>query len=245
MMLVNGCAWTGFRERDAAAHGGPAPTLYPEAFRRGAAGVGVGFAGATAVGQGGAAAPAARMALQSLAYTRQVRVRGERLVEPMPNGAVVFCGESVQAVEAAPVALDSCRLDTLRVAGHVWVTARARPAAPPPQPGLAALAPTMPSWVKSPPATPSARYTVASVPAPADDEASGWEAAERRALIDLAFATSAVASGPRPASDRSLVGVQTLKVDTQLRGFVVVARWRDKQRLYVLARAPGPSVPGR
>ncbi len=239
LLVINGCALSAPWQAPSRAHAAGLTGVYPEAFMADTIGVGLGLCQA---GRDSAVAHAAHMALASLRHMRAVHVVGERLVEPMPNGFVVFCGESVQVGDGGTIDPDSCRLDTAYAADHVWVCATAGPVAGPGRIRFRKPASLPPAWVQSTPVGDGYRYTVASVAADSANEPEAWQAAQRRALVDLAFATSAVASAPRPALDRSLVGVQTLRVDARVNGFRVAARWRDAKRVYVLARIPVPAV---
>jgi hypothetical protein len=170
---------------------------------------------------------------------------GERLVERMPSGYLVFCGESIRLLEVPEITPRTCVLDTQWVGDQVWVVAAPSPGPTPALGGPILLPPTAPHWIKHPPQEPGILYAVGSAPVAYAEESEAWPQAEYRALLDLGFAVKSTVTSLGKALDRSLVGVETIKVDTLVRGFRVVARWRDATHVHVLARVAVEGTSGR
>ena len=55
------------------------------------------------------------------------------------------------------------------------------------------------------------------------------------ALVGLAFEVGARLKSLDKVYNQTLAGAQVLETDTVVRGFRVVARWRDDRHVYVLA----------
>lgn len=238
-VLVVGCASPG--SHGPGHPGTPLTTTpghrYPALFVQGSnVPHGIGFSAVSPCSRDEASARAVTMACRSLSWDLQVRVEGERLVERMPTGYLVFCGESIRLLDVPEITPQTCVLDTQWVGEQVWIVAAPTPG---PTPALGApiqSSPTTPDWIEHPPQEPGFLYAIGVAPATYVDESGSWELAEYRALLDLGFAVNSTVTSLGKALDRSLVGVETIKVDTLLRGFRVVARWRDATHVHVLAR---------
>ena len=77
---------------------------YPALFCQGNDGIhGVGFSGVLPSARDSSCTRATAMACRSLSWALQVRVQGERLVEPMPSGDLVFCGESIRLLDVPEI----------------------------------------------------------------------------------------------------------------------------------------------
>jgi hypothetical protein len=63
------------------------------------------------------------MACRQLAWSTRVRVKGERLFEQVPGRGAEYRGEHIELLELPEVTPATCRLETLEVAGHVWMAA--------------------------------------------------------------------------------------------------------------------------
>jgi hypothetical protein len=154
----------------------------------------------------------------------------------MPSGDLVFCGESIRLLDVPEITPQTCVLDTQWIGEQVWVIASPAAGPSPALGALITLTSTAPGWIDRPPQKAGFCCAAGEAPVAPVNESDAWEMAEYRALVDLGFAVKSLVSSPGKALDRSLVGVETIKTDALLRGFRVMARWRDATRVHILAR---------
>ena len=75
-----------------------------------------------------------------------------------------------------------------------------------------------------------------------NDEAGSWQVATYNALVEMAFKARARLQSLELLEGQRATGMRVLQVDTQLRGFRIIARWKDRHNIYVLAGVPSLGV---
>ena len=174
-------------------------------------------------------------ARRQLSWSKRVRVQGEQLFEQTFRGSAPR-GQKIDLLEVPSIALEACRVDTLLVDDRAWVSVRL---------GIEGgwgkwgyFRPDPPGWIETLPRGDKWLYAMGIANAPFKDEASSWELATYRALIDLAVSVGGHMRHSDRVLDQAVRGASILSVDTRMEGFRVAARWRDETHLYVLVRVP-------
>ncbi|MBM3280952.1 MAG: hypothetical protein FJY95_23170 [Candidatus Handelsmanbacteria bacterium] len=180
---------------------------------------------------------AVEMACRSLAWSTQVRVKGERLFEQTAGDRTESRGENIDLLDLAEIGPEKCTLDTLLHPPYAWVVATDNSTPPQGWKELAALSATAPLWISSTPGNPSWHYATGCSQIAYKNEPGSWELAAYNALVELAFL---VKSRVRrlDKSEEIESGSSIVEVDSSLRGVQFVGHWRDREVAYVLARVP-------
>ena len=183
-------------------------------------------------------AHAAGMACRLLAWSTHVRVRGERLFQRLPGGDLEFRGEHIDLLELPETAPESCRLETLAVAGRAWILALPEKGPEAAWGAMETFSRKPPSWIEVPRRDPGWRYAMGTASVSIKDEAGSWEVATYRALVELAVSVASRTENLRKQLDAATSGATRVIFDTELRGFCVTGRWSDGKNLYVLGAVP-------
>jgi len=233
-LLLTGCA--SFRSAEGVA--AEKPQRYPVLFQQETrARLGIGFSSLHRFSPAGSCSLAAETACRALAWSIRVRVQGERLLERTGGGHLEYRGENIALLELPEVTPETCLLETLQVDQRVWVAAVREGL--PADSGPALIFPSRPpAWIKEVPREPEWHTAVGAARISYKDEPGSWELAAYQALVELAFSVGSRTRSLEKAADGMLLGATILEVDTLLKGFQVVSRWRDAEHAYVLARVP-------
>lgn len=180
---------------------------------------------------------AVEMACRSLAWSTHVRVKGERLYEQIAGDRTECRGENIALLDLAEVGPEQCTLDTLLHAPYAWVIATRNSAPPQGWEVVTTLPATAPAWITNMPESPSWYYATGHSQLAYKDEPGSWELAGYNALVELAFSVKSRLKR-LDKSEEIQVGSSIMEVDTALTGVQFIARWRDKEVAYVLARVP-------
>ena len=182
-------------------------------------------------------ARAVAMACRLLAWSTHVRVKGERLFEQIPGGTLEFRGENIELLEVPDIAPKSCRLETLEVAQHAWIVAvpegSSMVAA-----GACSFSQNPPAWIAVTPHQSGWLFAMGSAEVSFRDEPGSWDLATYHALVELAFSVKTRTGALKKSTEQELWSATVLEVDTELRGFQIAARWRDRNHVYVLGKVP-------
>ena len=172
-----------------------------------------------------------------LAWSEHVRVAGSRQFEYTPAGHLEFRGEHIDLLEIAPIDSQDCRYDTARVGSFVWIQAyKDDPSRSIDE--AVELSETTPPWIAHPPPDGPMLYALGTARVARSDEPGSWEVATYNALVETAFKNRALLQSLERSEDHRYSGVSVFKVDTVLRGWRIVYRWRDAHHAYVLAGIP-------
>ena len=211
---------------------------YPAIFCNPPGGLaGIGFSPLGRYSSEPAHARAAAMACRLLAWSTHVRVKGERLFEQIPGGALEFRGENIELLEVPEVVPEACRLETLEVVRHAWIVAV------PEEGGMVAagacsFSQSPPAWIAATPRESGWLFAVGSAAVSFRDEPGSWDLATYHALVELAFSVKTRTGALQKSTEERLWSATVLEVDTELRGFQIAARWRDRNHVYVLGKVP-------
>lgn len=176
---------------------------------------------------------ATEQALRLYAWSSHVRVKGVRQFEQTAGGYLEYRGQQIDLLELSTTGGEECNLDTLTTSQHVWIIAAAAEGHQDKM--LVSWSKESPPWITHSPPDEARVYALGIEPIALHDEAGSWELATYDALVDLAFEVGARFRSLDKVYDQTLAGAQVLETDTVLRGFRVVARWRDDRHVYVLA----------
>ena len=210
---------------------------YPGVFHTPPGGpVGVGFSPLGAFSSDSSYVRAARMACRLLAWSIHVRVRGEKLA----GASFGPGGERIELLETPALSVEQCRLDTLALDGHGWITATAGTATA--TFGKAAsFGEQTPSWTTQNPQQKGWHYGRGVAEVSYVDEPGSWELATYWALLDLAFSFARIGVR-REEKDGWFADAFIVETDIALQGMRLLYRWRDRQRLYVLVGIPRQGI---
>lgn len=180
---------------------------------------------------------AVEMACRSLAWSIQVRIKGERLYEQTAGDRTECRGENIDLLDLAGVGPEQCTLDTLLHTPYAWVIATKNSAPPQGWKVLTTLSAAAPPWISSTPRNSSWHYATGYSQISYKDEPGSWELATYNALVELAFSVKSRIKH-LGKSEEIESGSSIVEVDTSLRGVQFAAHWRDREVAYVLVRVP-------
>jgi len=176
-------------------------------------------------------------ALRLLAWSEKVRVTGERQFEQTVGGTLEFRGESIELLEIDPMDGEACFFDSVFSGRRVWIQAARKPHVP----GLGELTELPrepPPWIAHPPSDGDMVYALGTASIARRDEPGSWEVATYNALVEIAFKAKSRLRSLEVLEGEMATGAHVLQVDTLLRGFRVIARWKDRHNIYVIAGVP-------
>ena len=215
---------------------------YPQFFQQPTRGnLGVGFATHYPRSIDISISRAHERALRLLAWSEKVRVTGERQFEQTAGGMLEFRGESIELLEIDLMDGEACFFDSVFSGSRVWIQAARKPHVP----GLGELTELPrepPPWIAHPPPDGDMIYALGTASIAHRDEPGSWEVASYNALVEIAFKARSRLRSLEVLEGETATGVHVLQVDTLLRGFRVIARWKDRHNIYVLAGVPRNGV---
>ena len=218
---------------------------YPGVFCKPSGGpVGIGFSPLGHYTSDSSYVQAAETACRLLSWSTRVRVKGERLFERTPLGALEFRGESFELLDLPELTPESCHLDSLAVDRHAWIVAVPEGAAVA-SGGETIFSSEQPGWISEMPRDAGWLYSLGISPISFRNEPGTWEMATYQALVELAASIAPRVGTVDKTSDGRVWSATVHEVDTELRGFEVAGRWRDRSHAYVLARVPAAAAVSR